>query len=337
MPTLRELEAQAKALAPMFGRLLEQSKTALRQEFAGQLAERDKTIAELKQALKSQAPLTVSDVLAVIDLDSVAKAAAALLPVPKDGRDGLPGKDADPELVSQLVADAVAKIPVPANGKDGIDGRDGIDGKSVDPESVKQMVTAAVAEIPVPKNGTDGKDGKNGVDGKDGVAPTVSEVAGVFERRFSDLALAWERQARDLFDKAVDKMPIPKDGKDGRDAFPLESFDMVLEEDGRTVTVKMQTQHGMVEKCLKFPSVIERGPFVKGKAYEAGDGVSYAGSFWVAKCDNPQGTPGSGETDWRCIAKRGRDGRDLRDNASRHDPSKGVSIKDKDKDEDPES
>lgn len=329
MPTLRELEAQAKALAPMFGRLLEQSKAALRQEFAGQLAERDKTIADLKQLLANKPTLTVDDVLAAIDLQALAKAAAALIPVPKDGADGLPGKDADPELISQLVADAVAKIPAPADGKDGVDGRDGVDGKGVDPETVKQMVTVAIAEIPVPKNGADGKDGRDGQDGKDGVAPTVSEVAAIFERRFSDLALAWERQARDLFDKAVDKMPVPKNGKDGRDAFPLESFDMFLEDDGRTITVKMQTQQGMVEKSLKLPSVIERGPFVKDKTYDAGDGVSYAGSFWIAKCDNPQGTPGSGETDWRCVVKRGRDGRDLRENASKHDPSKGVSIKDK--------
>lgn len=334
MLSVRELEAQAqaKALAPVFVRLLEESEAALRKEFGIQLAERDKTIADLKQSLASQAPLTVDNILAAIDLQALAKAAADLIPAPKDGVDGSPGKDADPELISQLVADAVAKIPAPADGKDGVDGRDGIDGKSVDSETVKQMVTAAIAEIPVPKNGADGKDGKNGIDGKDAVAPTVSEVAAVFERRFSDLALAWERQARDLFDKAVEKMPIPKNGADGRDAFPLESFDMVLEDDGRTITVKMQTQHGMVEKSIKLPSVIERGTFVKDKTYEAGDGVSYAGSFWIAKCDNPQGTPGSGETDWRCVVKRGRDGRDLRENASKHDPSKGVSIKDKDKD-----
>lgn len=333
MLSVRELEAQAqanaKALAPVFVRLLEESEASLRKEFGIQLAERDKAIAELKQALANQSPLTVDDVLAAIDLQGVAKATASLIPAPKDGVDGLPGKDADPAFIRQLVAEEVTKIPVPANGKDGVDGRDGADGKSVDPETVKQMVQAAVAEIPVPKNGTDGKDGKNGVDGKDGVAPTVSEVAAVFERRFSDLALAWERQARDLFDKAVDKMPIPKDGKDGRDALPLESFDMVLAEDGRTVIFKMQSAECSKEHRIKFPTVIDRGRFNKELAYDAGDGVSYAGSFWIAKCDNPLGTPGSGETDWRCAVKRGEKGRDLRDNASKHDPSKGVSIKDK--------
>src|SRR5690606_5074222 len=43
-------------------------------------------------------------------------------------------------------------------------------------------------------------------------APTVEEVAATFERRFSDLTLSWERQARETFEKAADRMPVPKDG-----------------------------------------------------------------------------------------------------------------------------
>ena len=57
----------------------------------------------------------------------------AKIPVPKDGKDGTHGKDADEEKVVSIVfekmlpaiADEVAKIPVPKDGKDGADGKPG--------------------------------------------------------------------------------------------------------------------------------------------------------------------------------------------------------------------
>lgn len=187
------------------------------------------------------------------------------------------------------------------------------DGKSVTVEDVAPMVREevekAVSQIPAPK---------------DGDSVSVDEVAAVFERRFSDLTLSWERQARDTFERAADKMPIPKDG---RDALPLETFDLSLSEDGRTVTVKMQAGETQIEKSLRIPSVIDRGPYKSVNEYEKGDGVTHGGSFWIAQDDKPEGAPGMGGKGWRLAVKRGRDGRDLRDNASSIDPSKGVSIK----------
>lgn len=60
----------------------------------------------------------------------------------ENGRDGVNGKDGEPgrdgvsltlddvkPMIEALVADAVAAIPSPADGKDGRDGRDGIDGE----------------------------------------------------------------------------------------------------------------------------------------------------------------------------------------------------------------
>ncbi|MNV49246.1 hypothetical protein D3C71_1411940 [compost metagenome] len=118
-------------------------------------------------------------------------------------------------------------------------------------------------------------------------------------------------------------MPKPKDG---RDALSLENFDMALGDDGRTVTVKMQAGETVIEKSVKIAAVIDRDIFKSDGAYEKGDGVSYGGSFWIAKCDAPKGVPGSGETDWRCAVKKGRDGKDLRENASTFDPAKGVKL-----------
>ncbi|QQE90479.1 hypothetical protein [Azotobacter chroococcum] len=337
------------------------------------------------------------------DLEAVAKQAAALIPVPKDGE---PGRDADMGVLKAYMGELVAALPVPQDGKsvnledvrpvldeaikalradaekilaDPLElaeqARDSLlkalgelkqpaDGQSVTAEDVapliREEVAKAVAEVPPAKDGESvtaedvrpllaelvGEAVKAlppAEKGKDAdmdalrshlgelvksmqlpAAPTVDEVAATFERRFSDLTLSWERQARDTFEKAADRMPKPQDG---RDALPLESFDMVLGEDGRTVTVKLQAGETVIKKSVKIPAVIDRDTYKHDGTYEKGDGVSYGGSFWIAKCDNPQGVPGSGETDWRCAVKKGRDGKDLRDNASRHDPSKGVSIK----------
>nr|WP_298117423.1 hypothetical protein [uncultured Pseudomonas sp.] len=397
---MREIEAQAKALAPVFGRVLEQAKAALRDEFKGQIEARDLRIAELEKSLAAQVPPTAEEVAALVDVAALAKSAAELVPVPENG------KDADMEVLKSHLSELVAALPTPKDGRsvtvddvrpmieeavenlrkdagkifdeqrakseeasesvrqalaelkqpeDGISVtaedvapmiRDEVakaiaeipaakDGQSITAEDVRPMLTElvgdAVKALPAPENGKDAdmEALRNHVGDlvksiQLPAGPSVDEVAAGFERRFSDLTLSWERQARDTFEKAADRLPKPKDG---RDALPLESFDLLLGEDGRTVTVKLQAGETTIEKSVKIPAIIDRDTFKHDATYEKGDGVSYGGSFWIAKCDNPQGVPGSGETDWRCAVKKGRDGKDLRDNASRHDPAKGVSIK----------
>lgn len=180
--------------------------------------------------------------------------------------------------------------------------------------NIEEIIQTVSKSIPVPQ------DGKNGVDGK---SVTVEEIASYFERRFSDLTLSWERQAKETFDKAVDKMPIPKDGKD---AFSIDDFDISLGEDGRTITVKMMANDIIKEKSIKIPAVIDRGVFIPDENYEKGDGVTYGGSFWIAQKDNPEGAP-SASPDFRLAVKRGRDGKDLRDSSITIDVSKGIKIK----------
>lgn len=338
MPSMRELEAQAKALAPIMTGIVDGVRDELRKEFAGQLQKRDQHIADLQKALAERP-----------DLEAIAKQAAALVPVPENG------KDADPEAIKQMVADAVAEIPAPEPGKDGKSVtlenvapmiREEAakaaaylpapkDGESVTAEDVRPMlnelVTEAVKALPVPEAGKDAdmdaikRHVEQMVKGiEPAPAPTVDEVAAAFERRFSDLALSWERQARDTFDKAADRMPTPKDG---RDALPLDSFDLTLGEDGRTVTVKMQAGETVIEKSVKIAAVVDRGVFSKEHDdYERGDGTTYGGCYWIAQKDAPEGVPG-GSADWRMAVKKGRDGKDLRPNSSNHDPDKGVKLK----------
>lgn len=236
---------------------------------------------------------TAAEAAALIDVDALAKSAAALVPKANDGT-SVTADDVRP-LVDELVSKAVAALPAAENGKDA--------DMDVLKSHVAELVKGIQPAAPLP-------------------APSVDEVAATFERRFSDLTLSWERQARDTFDKAADRMPKPKDG---RDALSLDDFELTLGEDGRTVTIKMQAGETVIEKSVRIAAVIDHGTFKPG-TYEKGDGVSYGGSFWIAKCDNPQGVPGSGETDWRCAVKKGRDGKDLRENASTFDASKGVKL-----------
>lgn len=300
-------------------------------------------IEQLEKTLAEQVIPSVDEFAARIDLAALAKSAAELVPVPQD---------ADMDALKAHLDDLLKAIPAPADGqsvtvedvaplireevsKAVAEVPPAKDGQSITTEDVRPMIAelvdSAVKSLPAPEKGKDADmDALRAHLGELVKSiqlppvPTIDEVAAAFERRFSDLTLSWERQARDTFDKAADRMPVPKDG---RNALPLESFDISLGDDGRTITVKLQAEDAVIEKSVKIPAVIDRETYKHDGAYEKGDGVSYAGSFWIAKCDNPQGVPGSGETDWRCAVKKGRDGRDLRDNASRHDPSKGVSIK----------
>lgn len=281
------------------------------------------------------------------DLESIAQQAAALIPAPKNGEDGEP---ADMEALKSYLEELVKAIPEPQDGQS-------ITVDDVTP-MIREEVAKAVADVPPAKDGESvtaedirpmlaemvGEAIKSlppAAPGKDAdmdalrshleslvksielpKAASVEEVAAFFERRFSDLTLHWERQVREDTSKALDRIPAPKDG---RDALPLESFDIELCEDGRTVTVKMQAGEVVLEKSVKIASVIDRGVYSAEKGYEQGDGTTYGGCYWIAQKDAPKGVPG-GSADWRLAVKKGRDGKDLRDSASKHDPSKGVKV-----------
>ncbi|EPN4461397.1 TPA: hypothetical protein ACNH9H_002842 [Pseudomonas aeruginosa] len=305
-------------------------------------------IEQLEKALSAQTIPSADEVAARIDLGALAKSAAEMVPPPKD---------ADMEALKEHLSELVKAIPAPADGqsvtvedvaplireevaKAVAEVPPAKDGESVTVDEVRpilaDLVGKAVADLPPPAPGKDADmealrahlgDLVKGIQLP--TVPTIDEVAATFERRFSDLTLSWERQARETFDKAADRMPIPKDG---RDALPLECFDLALGEDGRTVTVKMQAGDVVVEKSVKIASVIDRGVFSAEKSYEQGDGTTYGGCYWIAQKDAPAGVPG-GSDDWRLAVKKGRDGKDLRDSASKHDPSKGVKIR-KDEDDD---
>lgn len=149
-------------------------------------------------------------------------------PLARDGRDGAPGlngKDADPQLIAQLVTAEVGRqIVQPVDGRDGRDGKDGRDGNDVDPAIVSQLVSDAVAKLPPPKDGLDGKDGR---DGQDADPALISQmIADEVAKAVTNIQPAKDgRDGRDadpiliaqLVSDAVSRIPVPKDGRDGRD------------------------------------------------------------------------------------------------------------------------
>lgn len=175
--------------------------------------------------------------------------------------------------------------------------------------------------------GQPGKDGADGINGKDGPAgrdaPTADEIALLFERRFSDQLISMEQRFTESTQKAIAAIPVPKDG---RDALEIEDFDLALADDGRTVTVSLKRGETVVQKSIVLPTIQYQGVYEPDGKYLKGDFLTYGGSLWATLKDDPVGSPGS-SNDFQLAAKKGRDGKDLRPNASSHDPSKGVSIK----------
>lgn len=214
----------------------------------------------------------------------------------------------------------LASIPLPQKGEPGekgVDGRDGADGEpgaSVTVDDVMPALLAhlekAIAAIPVPRNGTDGRDGKDGADGR-GVA--IEDFEKLLKSMQAEWALDFERRAQALLQGAIDRAPVPKDGKDGRDGIDgndgLGFDDLSLAYDGRrTVTFTYARGEQRKDVPIRFPVVIDCGVWKEGDAYEAGDGATFGGSFWIAQ-KNTDDKPGTSES-WRLAVKKGRDGKD---------------------------
>lgn len=221
------------------------------------------------------------------------------LPEPQEGPPGAPGKDADPEQVLDMVAKAVAGIPVP---KDGSPGRDGVDGKDGAPGEPGPQGEAG----PRGEKGDAGERGEPGERGADGTSVSIDDVRAAIEQEVVKALLDFERRAQDVLRKAVEALPRPKDGVDGMSVEDLQVEDAG---DGRVV---LRFVRGDVSRefTIRLPRFLDKGVHRDDGVYERGDGTSSGGSFWIAQVDNPQGRPGTVEGQWRLAVKKGRDGRD---------------------------
>lgn len=197
---------------------------------------------------------------------------------------GEPGKDADPDAIDLMVAQAVARIPPPA------------DGKSITVEDVAPLIESevqkAVAAIPIPKDGVDGV----------GLASALIDKDG-------NLVVTNTRGETFSLGCVVGRDGVDAKGEPGRDALQLTDFDTELSEDGRLLTLSLENDEIKVTHELQLPTMIYRGVFKEGAAYLPGDTVTWAGSLW--HCDTETADkPGEGSKAWTLAAKKGRDGKD---------------------------
>lgn len=305
---LRELEAQAKALAPVLKGFVDKAVASLREALVKDIDRRD-------EGLRKEFGESIGKI-PVLDPKEIAAEASRHIAVPENG------KDADPELVRQAVAEEVAKLPPPK------------DGESVTLDDVRPMIVDAV---------------KSAVEALPPAEPGVSATA-------EDLRPIIAEEVA----KALEAITLPKDGEPGRDALQLEILPEIVAErsysrgtyakhvgglwrsferthgmkgwecivDGlSSAAVEQSGERGFelslvlssgneVRKRLDLPVMIYRGVFEPGD-YAPGDTVTWGGSLW--HCDSATSDkPGElGSKGWRLAVKRGRDGKDL---------AKGVSA-----------
>src|SRR5690606_8118624 len=133
-------------------------------------------------------------------------------------------------------------------------------------DGIKQLVGLEVesflTENPPPP-GKDGKDGDKGDPGEPGKSVTLEDVSLFLDAAIAKHVLDFERRANETLAKAIDKIPVPKDGRDGVDLTEL-SVDFDGE---RTVTVKGRT--GTVTKRVPIP--LWRGYWSPGVVAEKAD------------------------------------------------------------------
>ncbi len=282
----------------------------------------DKRLAELVKNLPTPekgekgndgASVTVEDVRPIID--DVVKAAFEALPKAENG------KDADPEVIKQLVDEAVAALPA---------AKDGQDGKDADPETIKQMVSDAAADI---------------------LLAVKEQVETLVKTAISTLQESLAKTTADLVANALAEIPKAQDGRDGLEieiepsidldkSYPRSIYAMHegglwrshsttkgirgwecivagvaaldIEHDGeRSFTISAIKSDGAVsEKTVSLPVMIYRGVYSEGTEYKKGDTVTWAGSVYHCNKDTSD-KPGT--DNWTLAAKRGRDGKDGKD------------------------
>lgn len=311
---LRELEAQAKALAPVLKGFVEKALASFREALSKDLDERDSALREdFKKSVDS---------IPAPDVEEIAREAARLVPAPENG------KDADPELVRLAVADEVAKLPAPKDGasvkledvapmvieavKEAVEALPPPEpGKSIEVEDVRPLIAEEVARamqsLILPKDGEPGRDALQ-LEILPEINPEKAYARGTYAKHLGGLWRSFERttgmKGWECIVEGVGSAAVEQSGERG--------FELAL----------VLSSGAEVRKKLELPVMIYRGVFTP-RAYAPGDTVTWAGSLW--HCDettsDKPGEPGS--KGWRLAVKRGRDGKD---GTNGKDLTKGVSA-----------
>lgn len=298
---LRELEAQAEFLAPVIAAAVAKAVAPLKE----QIVQRDLQIADLTKRL--------DDVPAPVEPDLEAIAALVQLPEVKDG------KDADPVDLEALAKAAAALVVLP-------EVKDGKDADPVDLEAVAALVKlpevekvdveaiarAAAALIPAPVI-PEPEHGRDAIDLE--ILPAIDESKqyprGTYAAHNGGLWKSYERtHGMRGWECIVDGIAAVNVVQDSEREF--------------SVTLAKSSGAEVVQK-FALPIQVYRGVHQEGKAYDAHDNVTWAGSQWTSTKSENTDKPGTSDA-WTLVVKAGRPGKDLRDSASTFDASKGVKL-----------
>jgi hypothetical protein len=88
-------------------------------------------------------------------------------------------------------------------------------------------------------------------------------------------------------------------------------FDRCLEHIGKLVGEELAKRDARIAELEARPVGLNyAGVFKPTASYPKHSAVSHAGSVWCAKKDFPSGEPGTANSGWQLVCKRGRDGKD---------------------------
>jgi hypothetical protein len=169
------------------------------------------------------------------------------------------------------------------------------------------------------EKGEPGRDGQDGRDAQVDYDDVLRAVETIHERLIAKYMLDFERRAADTLQKVIDKIPAPKDGKDGRDG-----KDGAPGRDGLSVTDLQReydpTTHEIVEtwrapgsevvKTLRYTAggIRPAGYWKDRVVARAGEAWTHEGTLWIAMRDTSE-KPAIDSKDWVIGARKGRDGK----------------------------
>ena len=299
---MRELEAQAKFLAPVIAAAVAKAVAPLNQE-----------IADLKKCLADRPEPVAHE---PVDLEALAQSAAALIVLPevKDGKDAEP---VDLEALAKaaaefvqlpkvdlalLAAEAAALVVMP----------EPIPGKDAAPVDLQALARSAAELIPVPEM-KQPEDGRDALDLE--ILPDIDETKqyarGTYAAHRGGLWKSYERtnglRGWECIVDGIDAVSVTQDA--------VREF---------SVTLVKSSGAEVVQKFV-MPIQVYQGVHQEGKAYDQHDNVTWGGSQWTSTKAENTDKPGSSDA-WTLVVKAGRPGKDLRENASTFDASKGVKL-----------
>lgn len=208
--------------------------------------------------------------------------------------------------------------------------------RAVERETADRLATLKNGEPG--RDGFDGKDGLDGRDGQDGQSCSAEEVAGLLREHVETVASdlvrsivdAWDRPKdgkdadpetlKAMLDEAVAALPVPKDGRDGKDGvdgrdgkdadqdailkFITEQFASIpVPKDGIDGKDGVDGERGPEGPAGKLPTVEEW----QDRVYYQGEVVTRDGGMFQAARDTGKDPS---HDDWACIVRAGRDGAD---------------------------